>query len=50
MSSLLMGNVNSNRLKPGDNGFDYDVRVDFQDFHEDNEWDDDSGSVSIVDI
>ena len=29
----------SNRLKPGDAGFNYDVRVDFHDPLEDNEWD-----------
>ena len=35
--------VDSNRLKPGDPGFNYDVRVDFHDPVEDNEWD---GAVS----
>ena len=40
-------NFDSNRLRPGDRGFNYDVRVDFPEEKDDNDWDDRRAPIAL---
>ena len=41
-------NFDSNRLRPGDRGFNYDVRVDFPEEKDDNDWDDRHAPIPLA--
>ena len=41
-------NFDSNRLRPGDRGFNYDVRVDFPEEKDDNDWDDRHAPIALA--
>ena len=43
-------NFDSNRLRPGDRGFNYDVRVDFPEEKDDNDWDDRHAPIALHDM